>query len=123
MINILIDRSGKTSKENIFISNTVSACVSGNSIDIESFNNVAVDENVAGLYDSVLVLKNRVEENDKAHEQNEAIRKANELERQEAETTRKANESERVSVEQLRAEAEAEREQAEQSRISAEVSV
>lgn len=40
------------------------------------------------------------------HEQNEAIRKANELERQEAETTRKANESERISAEQLRVEAE-----------------
>lgn len=95
-----------STKEHIFISNTISACVSGNSIDIEAFNNVAVDENIASLYDSVLALKNRVEENDKLHEQNEAIRKANELERQEAETTRKANESERVSAEQLRVEAE-----------------
>lgn len=95
-----------STKEHIFISNTISACVSGNSIDVEAFNNVAVDENIASLYDSVLALKNRVEENDKLHEQNEAIRKANELERQEAETTRKANESERVSAEQLRVEAE-----------------
>lgn len=95
-----------STKERIFISNTISACVSGNSIDVEAFNNVAVDENIASLYDSVLALKNRVEENDKLHEQNEAIRKANELERQEAETTRKANESERVSAEQLRVEAE-----------------
>lgn len=95
-----------STKEHIFISNTISACVSGNSIDIEAFNNVAVDENIASLYDSILVLKNRVEENDKLHEQNEAIRKANELERQEAETTRKANESERISAEQLRVEAE-----------------
>lgn len=95
-----------STKEHIFISNTISACVSGNSIDVEAFNNVAVDENIASLYDSVLALKNRVEENDKLHEQNEAIRKANELERQEAETTRKTNESERVSAEQLRVEAE-----------------
>lgn len=95
-----------STKEHIFISNTISACVSGNSIDVESFNNVAIDENIASLYDSILALKNRVEENDKLHEQNEAIRKANELERQEAETTRKANESERVSAEQLRVEAE-----------------
>lgn len=95
-----------STKEHIFISNTISACVSGNSIDVEAFNNVAVDENIASLYDSVLALKNRVEENDKIHEQNENIRKANELERQEAETTRKANESERVSAEQLRVEAE-----------------
>ena len=95
-----------STKEHIFISNTISACVSGNSIDVEAFDNVAVDENIASLYDSILALKNRVEENDKLHEQNEAIRKANELERQEAETTRKANESERVSAEQLRVEAE-----------------
>lgn len=95
-----------STKEHIFISNTISACVSGNSIDVEAFNNVAVDENIASLYDSVLALKNRVEENDKLHEQNEAIRKANELERQEAENTRKANESERISAEQLRVEAE-----------------
>lgn len=95
-----------STKEHIFISNTISACVSGNSIDVEAFNNVAIDENIASLYDSVLALKNRVEENDKLHEQNEAIRKANELERQEAETTRKANESKRVSAEQLRVEAE-----------------
>nr|UWG92001.1 MAG: hypothetical protein [Bacteriophage sp.] len=95
-----------STKEHIFISNTISACVSGNSIDVGSFNNVVIDENIASLYDSILALKNRVEENDKLHEQNEAIRKANELERQEAETTRKANESERVSAEQLRVEAE-----------------
>ncbi len=98
-----------SSKEHIFISDTINACISGNSIDVESFNNVAVDENIANLYDSILALKNRVEENDRVHEQNEEIRKANELERQEAENARKANESERVSAEQLRVEAEAER--------------
>lgn len=54
-----------TTKEHIFISNTISACVSGNSIDVEAFNNVAIDENIASLYDSILALKNRVEENDK----------------------------------------------------------
>ena len=109
-----------SSKEHIFISNTINACVSGNSIDVESFNNVAVDENIANLYDSILALKNRVEENDKAHEQNEEIRKANELERQEEENYRKANESERVSAEQLRVEAETERSSAETARTSAE---
>ena len=62
-----------SSKEHIFISNTINACVSGNSIDVESFNNVAIDENIANLYDSILALKNRVEENDKAHEQNEEL--------------------------------------------------
>ena len=107
-----------STKEHIFISNTISACVSGNSIDVESFNNVAVDENIASLYDSILALKNRVEENDKVHEQNEEIRKANELERQEAETTRKANENERVSAEQLRVEEEAERKENEIKRQS-----
>ena len=95
-----------SSKEHIFISNTIHACVSGNSIDVESFNNVAVDENIANLYDNILALKNRVEENDKVHEQNEAVRKA--------------NESERVSAEQLRVEAEAERASAETARTSAE---
>ena len=109
-----------STKEHIFISNTINACVSGNSIDVESFNNVAIDENIANLYDSILALKNRVEENDRAHEQNEEIRKANELERQEAENARKANESERVSAEQLRVEAEAERASDETTRQSAE---
>lgn len=109
-----------SSKEHIFISNTINACVSGNSIDIESFNNVAIDENIANLYDSILSLKNRVEENDKAHEQNEEIRKANELERQEAENARKANESERVSAEQLRVEAETNRANVERLRTEAE---
>ena len=95
-----------STKEHIFISNTISACVSGNSVDVESFNNVAVDENIASLYDSVLALKNKVEENDKAHEENEAVRKANELERQEAENTRQLNENTRISAEQSRIEAE-----------------
>lgn len=117
-----------SSKEHIFISNTINACVSGNSIDVESFNNVAFDENIANLYDSILALKNRVEEKDKAHEQNEAVRKANELERQEAENTRKANEikrqsneSARVETKKLRVNAENERTNAETERKQAEV--
>lgn len=109
-----------STKEHIFISNTINACVSGNSIDVESFNNVAVDENIANLYDSILALKNRVEENDKAHEQNEEIRKANELERQEAENTRKANENERVNAENARVHAETLRSRAEVARSTAE---
>lgn len=109
-----------STKEHIFISNTISACVSGNSVDVEAFNNVAVDENIASLYDSILALKNRVEENDKAHEQNEAIRKANELERQEAETTRKTDETKRQSNESARIEAETARDTAESERVNAE---
>lgn len=76
-------------KEHIFISDVINGRIGGNNIDIEAFENVAIDENIASLYDSILALKNRVEENDKIHEQNENIRKANELERQPAETTRK----------------------------------
>lgn len=102
-----------SSKEHIFISNTINACVSGNSIDVESFNNVAIDENIANLYDSILALKNRVEEN-------EAVRKSNELERQEAENARKANESERVSAETLRKQFENTRQENEESRQSEE---
>lgn len=116
-----------STKEHIFISNTISACVSGNNIDVEAFNNVAIDENIASLYDSILALKNRVEENDKAHEQNEEIRKANEAERQKAETARKQSESERVNAEQLRIEAEnarkaneTERQSNENARVNAE---
>ena len=107
-------------KEHIFISDVINGRIGGNNIDIEAFENVAIDENIAGLYDSILALKNRVEENDKIHEQNENIRKANELERQPAETARKTNESERVSAEQLRIEAESARQKAETTRQSSE---
>ena len=107
-------------KEHIFISDVINGRIGGNNIDIEAFENVAIDENIASLYDSILALKNRVEENDKIHEQNENIRKANELERQSAETTRKTNESERVSAEQLRIEAESARQKAETTRQSSE---
>ena len=107
-------------KEHIFISDVINGRIGGNNIDVEAFENVAIDENIASLYDSILALKNRVEENDKIHEQNENIRKANELERQSAETTRKTNESERVSAEQLRIEAESARQKAETTRQSSE---
>lgn len=93
-------------KEHIFISDVINGRIGGNNIDIEAFENVAIDENIASLYDSILALKNRVDENDKLHEENEEVRKANEIERQEAETARKQSESERVSAEQLRIEAE-----------------
>lgn len=93
-------------KEHIFISDVINGRIGGNNIDIEAFENVAIDENIASLYDSILALKNKVEENDKVHGENEDARKANELERQESETARKESESERVSAEQLRIEAE-----------------
>lgn len=109
-----------SNKEHIFISDAINGRIGGNNIDIEAFENVAIDENIASLYDSILALKNKVEENDKIHEQNENIRKANELERQSAETTRKTNESERVSAEQLRIEAESARQKAETTRQSSE---
>lgn len=117
----IIDLTANNSTgEHIFISDAINGRISGNEIDIEAFENVAIDENIASLYDSILALKNRVEENDKIHEQNEDIRKANELERQSAETTRKTNESERVSAEQLRIEAESARQKAETTRQSSE---
>ena len=117
----IIDLTANNSTgEHIFISDAINGRISGNEIDIEAFENIAVDENIASLYDSILALKNRVEENDKIHEQNEDIRKANELERQSAETTRKTNESERVSAEQLRIEAESTRQSSESARVTAE---
>lgn len=107
-------------KEHIFISDVINGRIAGNNIDIEAFENVAIDENIASLYDSILALKNKVEKNDKTHEENEALRKSNELERQSAETARKTNESERVSAEQLRIEAESARQKAETTRQSSE---
>ena len=117
VVDLTVNNSGK---EHIFISDVINGRIGGNNIDVEAFENVAIDENIASLYDSILALKNRVEENDKIHEQNENIRKANELERQSAETTRKTNESERVSAEQLRIEAETTRQSSESARVTAE---
>lgn len=117
VVDLTVNNSGK---EHIFISDVINGRIGGNNIDVEAFENVAIDENIASLYDSILALKNRVEENDIIHEQNENIRKANELERQSAETTRKTNESERVSAEQLRIEAETIRQSSESARVTAE---
>lgn len=105
-------------KEHIFISDAINGRIGGNNIDIEAFENVAIDENIASLYDSILALKNKVEENDKTHEENEALRKSNELERQEAETARKESENKRVSAEQSRTDAESTRQSNEATRQS-----
>lgn len=105
-------------KEHIFISDVINGRIGGNNIDVEAFNNVAIDENIASLYDGILALKNKVEENDKVHGENEALRKSNELERQEAETTRKESENERVSAETSRINAESARQSNEAKRQS-----
>lgn len=109
-----------SAKEHIFISDAINGRIGGNNIDIEAFENVAIDENIASLYDSILALKNKVEENDKAHEENESIRKTNETARQEAENTRQSKEDKRVSAEQLRIKAESARQKAETTRQSSE---
>lgn len=122
-----------STKEHIFISNTISAFVSGNSIDVEAFNNVAVDENIASLYDSILALKNRVEaentrkadetkrqSNESARIEAETNRDNAEVERINAETSRKQAESARVSAETARTQAEANRVETEKVRVSAE---
>ena len=115
VIDLTVNNSGK---EHIFISDVINGRIGGNNIDIEAFENVAIDENIASLYDSILALKNKVEENDKIHEENEALRKSNELERQEAETARKESENERVSAETSRVSAESARQSNEAKRQS-----
>lgn len=117
VVDLTVNNSGK---EHIFISDVINGRIGGNNIDVEAFENVAIDENIASLYDSILALKNKVEENDKAHEENESMRKTNETARQEAENTRQSKENERVSAEQLRIEAESARQKAETTRQSSE---
>lgn len=115
VVDLTVNNSGK---EHIFISDVINGRIGGNNIDVEAFENVAIDENIASLYDSILALKNKVEENDKVHGENEALRKSNELERQEAETARKDSENERVSAETSRINAESARQSNEAKRQS-----
>ncbi len=115
VIDLTVNNSGK---EHIFISDVINGRIGGNNIDVEAFNNVTIDENIASLYDSILALKNKVEENDKVHGENENVRKTNELVRQEAETTRQEAENERVSAETSRVDTESTRQSNEITRQS-----
>lgn len=99
--------------EHIFISDAINGRISGNDIDIEAFENIAVDENIKILYDDILSLKLRVEKN-------EATRQSQENTRQIAETNRVNAENERVIAEQSRSDNEVHRTQSEESRVTAE---
>ena len=78
----IIDLTANNSTgEHIFISDAINGRISGNEIDIEAFENIAVDENIKILYDEILSLKLRVEKN-------EETRQSQENTRQTAETNR-----------------------------------
>lgn len=110
----IIDLTANNSTgEHIFISDAINGRISGNDIDIEAFENIAVDENIKILYDDILSLKLRVEKNEEA-------RQSQENTRQTAETNRANAESQRVSAEQSRVEHENARIDNEDSRQSAE---
>lgn len=110
----IIDLTANNSTgEHIFISDAINGRISGNEIDIEAFENIAVDENIKILYDDILSLKLRVEKN-------EATRQSQENTRQTAEANRANAESQRVSAEQSRSDNETSRNQSETSRSTAE---
>lgn len=110
----IIDLTANNSAgEHIFISDAINGRISGNDIDIEAFENIAVDENIKILYDDILSLKLRVEKN-------EATRQSQENTRQTAEANRANAESQRVSAEQSRSDNETSRNQSETSRSTAE---
>jgi hypothetical protein len=112
----IIDLTANNSNgEHIFISDAINGRISGNEIDIEAFENIAVDENIKILYDDILSLKLRVEKN-------EATRQSQENTRQTAETNRANVESQRVSAEQSRVDSEGFRTQSEASRSKSEAS-
>lgn len=100
-------------KEHIFISDVINGRIGGNNIDIEAFENIAVDENIKILYDDILSLKLRVEKNEKA-------RQSQENTRQTAEANRANAENERVIAERSRSDNEVHRTQSEASRVNAE---
>lgn len=103
----IIDLTANNSTgEHIFISDAINGRISGNEIDIEAFENIAVDENIKILYDEILSLKLRVEKNEET--------------RQSQENTRQTAETNRANAERQRAEAETSRINAEQSRSDAE---
>lgn len=110
----IIDLTANNSTgEHIFISDAINGRISGNEIDIEAFENIAVDENIKILYDDILSLKLRVEKN-------EETRQSQENTRQTAETNRANAENERVIAEQSRSDNEVHRTQSEESRVTAE---
>lgn len=110
----IIDLTANNSTgEHIFISDAINGRISGNEIDIEAFENIAVDENIKILYDDILSLKLRVEKN-------EATRQTQENIRQTAEANRANAESQRVIAEQSRVDGEGLRTQSEESRVTAE---
>ena len=110
----IIDLTANNSTgEHIFISDAINGRISGNEIDIEAFENIAVDENIKILYDEILSLKLRVEKN-------EETRQSQENTRQTAETNRANDENERVIAEESRSDNEVHRTQSEESRVTAE---
>lgn len=110
----IIDLTANNSTgEHIFISDAINGRISGNEIDIEAFENIAVDENIKILYDEILSLKLRVEKN-------EETRQSQENTRQTAEINRANAENERVIAEQSRSDNEVHRTQSEESRVTAE---
>lgn len=110
----IIDLTANNSAgEHIFISDAINGRISGNDIDIEAFENIAVDENIKILYDDILSLKLRVEKN-------EATRQSQENIRQTTEANRVNAENERVIAEQSRSDNEGLRTQSEESRVTAE---
>lgn len=110
----IIDLTANNSAgEHIFISDTINGRISGNDIDIEAFENIAVDENIKILYDDILSLKLRVEKNEEARQSQENIRQTTEANRANAE-------NERVIAERTRSDNEVHRTQSEESRVTAE---
>ena len=110
----IIDLTANNSTgEHIFISDAINGRISGNEIDIEAFENIAVDENIKILYDDILSLKLRVEKNEEARQSQENIRQTTEANRANAE-------NERVIAERSRSDNEVHRTQSEESRVTAE---
>ena len=110
----IIDLTANNSTgEHIFISDAINGRISGNDIDIEAFENIAVDENIKIIYDDILSLKLRVEKNEEA-------RQSQENTRQTAEANRANAENERVIAERSRSDNEVHRTQSEASRVNAE---
>lgn len=110
----IIDLTANNSTgEHIFISDAINGRISGNEIDIEAFENIAVDENIKILYDDILSLKLRVEKNEEARQSQENIR-------QTTEANRANTENERVIAERSRSDNEVHRTQSEEFRVTAE---
>lgn len=131
----IIDLTANNSAgEHIFISDAINGRISGNDIDIEAFENIAVDENIKILYDDILSLKLRVEKNEATRQSQENTRQTAEANRVNAEnkrvetekarvnaeTSRVSTENERVKSETLRKQSEQSRSDAEKLRVSAE---